>query len=273
MRNGTVTLLIVLAAAAAFPTVARGQDITGRVVDHDRQPVAYARITLVGAEDRALLVVDGDSSGRFTMRLPAPGSYHLRIERLGYEPRLAGPVTFAGRETIEVQIDYEAIELAPIVAHVQRGPATAAQPEVARRMARGRQTGEGRFLMRDELEYHAHRQVSNLVLSTAYVPHSYDRRGNFHIGDRVCAGGVFLNGVRIRTDLVPLDELFAPDQLEAVEIYRRGEVPIEYADGRLCTALVLWTRVGGQTDREFNWRRMVLGALGIGAILAAIVTN
>jgi hypothetical protein len=81
-------------------------------------------------------------------------------------------------------------------------------------------------------------------------------------GRTICPTNVYLNGVRISPNIVmsmgpgrvasnlarsPLDQLFSPSEVLAVEEYRTVEAPIEYGGGRPsgfgdCGVTLIWTK-------------------------------
>lgn len=84
---------LLLALAAALPL--RAQSVAGEFVDADGAPIPSARVSLqdeAGATVRSVLT---DAAGRFTLRAPAPGSYRLRGERIGFELTESEPLELA----------------------------------------------------------------------------------------------------------------------------------------------------------------------------------
>ena len=78
-------LLLLSLLAAVFPSLAAAQNgvITGRVTDHsDGAPLEAARVVLTGATR----IETTNRDGQYTIRGVAPGSYQLRVLRVGYRP-------------------------------------------------------------------------------------------------------------------------------------------------------------------------------------------
>jgi len=71
-------LLLTLSLVASTPLAAAEGELSGRVVDRSRDPVAAARVTLTCADGAAPIELVADELGRFRLALPA-----------GCEPRLA----------------------------------------------------------------------------------------------------------------------------------------------------------------------------------------
>ena len=97
-----------LAAAAALfaPMRADAQTggITGRVTDQGTgTPLEAARVILTGTTR----IGTTDRDGRYTLRDVAPGTYQLRVLRLGYRPEVQ-PATVAGGETVTLDFSMTA---------------------------------------------------------------------------------------------------------------------------------------------------------------------
>jgi hypothetical protein len=69
-------------------------------------------------------------------------------------------------------------------------------------------------------------------------------------------------------DGLPVDEMYPPDQIEAIELYTtRHEVPAEFA-GRGCGALVIWLRERDPSEFLPSWQRWLVA---LGAVAATIL--
>ena len=78
---GFVVTLLVFALVPAVVTAQGGGTISGRVIDQaTQQPIQGAEIPLVGTA-RA---VQTDRDGRYAINGVAPGSYNVRVRRVGY---------------------------------------------------------------------------------------------------------------------------------------------------------------------------------------------
>jgi hypothetical protein len=82
-------LLVVGCAIAAVPLArapAAAQVLQGRVVGASGEgPVATALVRLVDEEGEQLAISIADSAGVYRLEAPAPGTYRLQAERLGYQ--------------------------------------------------------------------------------------------------------------------------------------------------------------------------------------------
>lgn len=82
-------------------TAAAGQTVIGTVTDEEGSPVVGAFVTLLVDDtgERANAVLT-DETGRYAMRVPAPGRYRLRVESIGFETVASGPVLLEPEETV-----------------------------------------------------------------------------------------------------------------------------------------------------------------------------
>ncbi len=91
----SATTLALLAAAAP----AGAQEVRGRMVEEgSAQPVAGAIIVGVDSAGRDVVKVLTDGGGRFVLRLPHPGTWRLRGERIGFRNTLSRPLALAAAE-------------------------------------------------------------------------------------------------------------------------------------------------------------------------------
>lgn len=74
--------LVILAMAAATETMAQRLEISGRTVDSNMEPVAYATVVLLKDGEQAAGGVTNDK-GEFTLNV-APGDYNLKVVFIGY---------------------------------------------------------------------------------------------------------------------------------------------------------------------------------------------
>lgn len=301
---------VLLACAVLLPAGASGQTIRGRVLDaSDGRPVSAARVSVLAAEGVAVLASATAAEATFEFILPEAGTYRLRVEHVNYATVTSERVTMAAHQvvTVELHLDRDVIALDPLRVVAERF-----EPIIMADVRRRQRLGFGRFILRDELDERFSSRLEDvlrlpggLVISYAQMPTgSADTilvpvvTGR-QAGLRQCFASVFVNGHPVFTGeqidhslqpvpgsddprrpeaLERLLELFAqaPDQFEAIEIYRgAGQVPAEFSGSASeCGVVALWRRGG------FNeWRaelqlppapplRLRIGMSGVSYVLS-----
>ena len=95
-RSPLVVLLLVLFGAIA---PLRAQIVRGQVVDSVTQvPLAQAVVTLADRDGAELARTVTDDEGRFLLRAPAAGEFHLRVEAEGYRRSTFPPFALGASE-------------------------------------------------------------------------------------------------------------------------------------------------------------------------------
>jgi carboxypeptidase family protein len=243
-------------AAAPGPTPQRAHlalapvTIVGHVVDSSGTAIGGAELTVVGTD----VVVRSDSLGVFVMSRIARGTQHLRVRRLGYEPRM-------------IAIDAAAVSLDTLLVEIDLDPAVVTLPEVEvagkalhynakmagfmERMNRG-DVSRSQFITRDEID-------RMLVSRTSDIFHRRGARVQKCMGGTVWLDGVMLSD-KVQTTGLPsrrqppvsggtaLNRLVQPSEIDGIEIYAGpSEVPAQFnVTGRPglppgCV-IVIWTR-------------------------------
>ena len=99
-------------AIVATPSASRAQLVRGRVVrELDRIPVAGAVVMLADSADGTVARTLSDELGRYTLRAPAGGRYHLRTLRVGFMPATTSSFALAAGATAERDVIVGAIPL------------------------------------------------------------------------------------------------------------------------------------------------------------------
>jgi hypothetical protein len=274
-------LLALLATGAAGLSLGAGsaddlaaQQIHGTVVESvGQQPVPDVLISFLDGNDKFVLQVLTDSSGRFASALPGAGSYSLRVEKLGYMALHTETFPLATREILELEIvvGVEAVPLTPVEVAARRREPPRGHPDFHRRVERGRQMGNGRFFTREDIEQTAFVKTTSLLMQVPGIRLVYAQDGRVLLGvsgrgGYNCRPAVYLNGMEISAS-ADLDQL-GLDELEGVEVYRwPTEIPVELARPGVCSAVAFWTRVGDQDGQPFSARRLLVG----GAMLTGLL--
>jgi hypothetical protein len=121
IRRASLTLA--LFATLSFPTVAHGQTVTGRVLEQgSERPINGAMVILLdaaGNQQNGSLTGD---EGEFTIRAAAPGSYTLRVQRIGFRDTDTPTFPIGAGESVRrtIQVAQQAIELEGITARARR---------------------------------------------------------------------------------------------------------------------------------------------------------
>jgi hypothetical protein len=226
--------------------------ITGRVVNAaDARPVAGAVVRLIGTGPAPRTGADdpawsarSDDAGCFSI-VVAPGHYVIEGSHEAYATaadslRVASTPRIL-RVTMRLQVD--AVPLRPLTVEARVGSRHAGLYD---RIDYQRRLGAGHFLLREDIERHAARTVSSVLLTlpgTRLVqqgPIRADQRVTIGIGRNRCSPTYFINGVRFRNMDNPDLEISLAD-VEAIEVYRSAsQVPVEFTGARCVIAI--WLR-------------------------------
>jgi hypothetical protein len=222
------------------------------------------------------LVRTTGAEGQFEFPDVPAGGYTLRIESLGYRPIVEVVDVSADSDVrLEIRVSASPLDLEPIVVVSPRRPAFMTGFEERRALGRN----HAAFFTAAEI---ADRNPNLLTDLFVAVPGAYVEPGMLSNTMRVagtpagsafrgCSPDVWVNGV-LNTG-VPVDEMFRPDQVAAVELYTlQHDVPGRFEGPRRCGALVVWLRDRGPDEPPWRpgWQRwlLVFGALGATILLA-----
>jgi hypothetical protein len=110
---------LVLLALLVTPALARAQAVQGRVTEAESGEAVSGAIVLLldetGVRRSATL---SDPSGAYRVAAPGPGTYRLRVERVGYAASTSAPVRLEAGQTRELALSAESrrVVLEPVVA-------------------------------------------------------------------------------------------------------------------------------------------------------------
>ena len=239
-----------------------GSLLLGRAVDAATGgPLEAASVELLGPDDQLLDQRLTDAEGRFRIRPPEPGSYRVRIRRLGYAEVTSSALEVEeGRKEVEIRLVPEALELEEgVVVEVEYRPRFLELAGFYRRRA----DGMGRLFDRAELEAMNLSQtgdIVNRVPTLATLPLSgrgsldatrrflrFRRAGR---GSGGCLPAIYVDGILVRQGgnwnpaMPSLDELMPADEVEAMELYDGpSSAPARFNSmGSACGVLVIWSR-------------------------------
>lgn len=219
--------------------------LTGLVLDETGQPVAGARLHVVGTTVDAATT----TSGRFVLDSLPGGTQTLEVKSLGYLPTQHIVHLASSRPaSIDVRI-LEATLLATVAVRAKLVYAR----NLVRFQANQRTARQGFFMTPAEIERRPVSRFSNLLHGIAGVRVSY-QSGTMSIVMDVpgsqggtafnCEPAIYIDGARSRLSATDLESMYYTDEVAALEVYVRESLrPIEFQDaGSRCGAIVVWTR-------------------------------
>ena len=214
--------------------------VTGRVTaEYGNRGLSDVEITLLGHTRVSTL---SDGRGRFNLTDVEPGLVEIEFTRLGYAPRTAQFVVYAGRvvelsATMSTQpIELEAIEVTVRSRFLERNG-------FYRRM----EGGWGKQFTQKDLEAIDPMYISDVIRRVAGLTVRHRNRGGavavsgrgIGFSGGGCVLPVYVDGIRIANP--DLDQ-YPPEWIEAMEIYRGVGTPFEYGMLNSCGVVLIWTR-------------------------------
>jgi hypothetical protein len=265
---------------------ASGQVLRGRLLDLDtNEPIPRGVLTLIRDDGERVRVVTTDHDGRYRLTAPGAGSYLVEAKRLGYRTWLDGPIELAVGDEWETEYHLKAVpvRLDPLEVTAEAELREAFLQHVG--FYERQKADFGHFVTREDIERRAPARMTDLlnaVPGVRLIPSAsgLSRASIAFRGSRLSQGGVchprvFVDDlVVIRGDARPrgidvqgfretatevagdatdrpeiaLDDVVQPDDVEAIEVYRRGlEVPVRFGGTSTqtqCGVIVIWTRSG-----------------------------
>ncbi len=110
--------LFLLLLGAAWPTAASAQAVRGQLIDSESLgPVEGAMVWLVDSQGVQQAGYLTNAAGRFLLRAPSPGQYHLRVERIGFTTVESSVMTREADLVVDYRMEMvqEVIPLAELV--------------------------------------------------------------------------------------------------------------------------------------------------------------
>lgn len=266
------TLLFTTLASASAAVAQRPQTtvVRGIVVERgSRAPIEGVEVVLKGLqEDRRLT----DGEGSFVYAIVPQGTYLLRLSHIAYQA-VEDTLVVPAESTMELDIRLvpTAIELDPII--VAAAYSTGGK---MRAFYERRRTGQGAYIARADVEEQNPSFVTDMlrrVPGLRLVPRS---GSGLTLGYQVvmrgnCRPAIFIDGILATGGGTTLDEMFRPDDIEGIEIYRGPQTPAAFLRNQ-CGSILIWTRPGGGPEGRFPfWKMAIAGA--VFAIIAMILTH
>jgi len=250
-RTRRVPLLgfAVVAALAGEGSSAAAQTLRGTLLDREtNQPIAVARLFLIGSSGDTVAVGVSSSGGAFSLRSPEAGDFYLSASVLGYRETTVGVFELSkdGEISVEFRIMPAAIEVEGITVNLE---GVVREPWLISNGFYGRlQSGLGRFLTPADIEKSRVLKVTELLYSMPRVD-VVSENGR----DRVmmmsplgaCAPNIYVDGLLMSTDGRDVDMIAPLIAVEAVEVYvGAAQLPLQWSGtgARGCGAIVIWTK-------------------------------
>ena len=242
----------------AVPVAAQGWGaLTGSVVGVDSVPLANARIQIAGTGPTVLSGRDG----RFILTGVSPGIHVIEVQLLGYL-RVLEPVEVGQGETVALHI---VLTLAPVPLEGVAVEAEAGRLPAMRGFEGRRATGNGHYFNRAEIARMQPRLFTDVLrrvpgvqvqsITGPFGPSDVIRmaRTTGISGARACPVLFYVNGTPFPvTGEISINQYIVPEDVVAVEVYSSAsQVPSEFQSNLLnarCGVIVIWTRVGNETD-------------------------
>lgn len=255
-------------SGGAQEATSQGVHATGTVREREtRSPVEGAVVTITDSESSTgSYGAETNQGGVFDLGDVLPGSYVIRVSRLGYTVLVdtidiaAGPVA-----ELSVLLTPEAIDLPPILVSVNQ----TVDPVLVGFQER-RARGLGTFLSREDIERRNPTRISDVfrTIPSVHVSPATATGGGLLTMRGGCLPGLVIDGAPVSPAL-SLDQMMTPENVEAIEVYGMSSAPIEYAQSQ-CGTIVMWTRVARRAEsRGRPWRLLgfISGLIGLTIIL------
>jgi hypothetical protein len=245
----------VLALATHGSAGLAAQTVQGRLLaSGTSQPIADGVVLLLDTLNNEVARTVADPQGRFSVRAPAPGSYLIRGEMLGYRITTDGILDLGdgGLITIDFYLRPQVIALDPVEATVERGRIAYRERVFLERQGfyDRMRSGFGRFITPEDLDERPPLSVGDLFRSTLgveTVPGAFASSGT--VAMRSCRrSGRFtgwVNGVRVYEGTAwPMERDVSLIDISAIEVYTRlSSLPLQYTvSGSTCGAILVWTK-------------------------------
>ncbi|MFC1574453.1 carboxypeptidase regulatory-like domain-containing protein [Gemmatimonadota bacterium] len=200
-----------------LPTSLAGQEVRGRLLESETGTgIPMASVALLDTTMATVVETLTNEEGAFSLQAPAPGSYHVLAEALGYAPRVDGILEMGagGSVTIEFYLRPKPIEMDSLIVALTRVRTFRNLTEVG--YYDRRKMGFGSYITPEEIQrrnpvtaFDLLRGVPNLHLGARNVEGTrvYLRRGGL-----VCNPKVYVDGTLVMND--PHTEGLGPEELD-----------------------------------------------------------
>jgi hypothetical protein len=271
-------LTAVLAAAlTTAPIAVAAQSIRGTVMDEaDDRPLDAVHLVLLDSAGTTLGETLSDEDGWFVLAPPEPGRWIVAADLIGYGDMRSELLDVERGEqlTVEIRMAVEAVALEPLVVVGRISYMNGDLRSFYERMSRGRRSGLGDFISREDIENRGPLEASDLFRGRAGVRAVRGRTG-YGAGLRMaggCVPAIYIDGTHINrfNPYDSLDDYVAVQAIEGIEIYRGAGSQVDrFYDPRGCGLILVWTKrgVAEGEGRPFSWKRLVIGLTLLGGLL------
>jgi hypothetical protein len=266
MRRCNSLIALIVAAAAAIPSIVHAQQRKLRVISVDSQPVVYAFVTFDGGNGQIT-----DEKGEINVGGGKTKTYSVNVRRIGYE-QWFGKLTFSDTSaSLTVTLPRIAQALGEVRVSGRSNETVALQPFYDRWMMRQKGLLSASFIGPEEIEFRHPNRVTNMLNGLTGV--SLVRNDK---GDQVAMGmngqcqmAILLDGTRVCPTMgckadgneqtgflkgltkpivddahaVIIDHLIDAGSVAAIEVYARGgnmPASLSVSDAS-CGVIAFWT--------------------------------
>jgi carboxypeptidase family protein len=253
------------AARAARPVrYATGTaSLAGQVRNPASQPIANARVYVMGAADSALTAADG----QFTLHNLPSGTRTLVVRSVGFEP-VTMPVELTTREARHVIVPFTATAVPVLTPIVITARLDASLKRVG--FDQRRRAGDGTFMTAEQIDKHKAYDFHDLFTTFPGVRVDYSSDGHASLmatqGAGGCIGYAAVPGKGVQTtpgqncgpcltyvvdgsryeeyDEGDMDTFVRPEEIGAIEVYQQNHAPrsIPGVTKPECVNIVIWTK-------------------------------
>lgn len=267
--------LWLVASAAAAQT----QTMSGQVLDDQSgEPLEGVHLVLLDTEGRNFGETFTNEMGGFRLVVPRAGEWLVSADLIGYGSVQSDPLEMKASERLilEIRMAVEAIPVEPVVVTSRVSHINADIQAFYNRVQRGRLSGLGHFVTREDVDRTAPTEPSDLLRTMPGLRVISGRTiyGGSKTGIQMSSGcipAIYVDGTQINRFRASdtLDDFVAASSIEGIEVYRgAGQQVGRFHDSRGCGLVLVWTRRGTTDGSPLTWTRVLVGgSLILGIIL------
>ncbi len=209
-----VRYLLLFFALTLSGVVAYGQtSLQGKVTDDTGEPIIFGSVALY--KNEVLITgTETDFDGNYAFNELDPGTYDIEVTYVGYNPkRINGVKVFAGKTNIvNVEMESDAVNLDAVIVKDYKVP-----------LVEKDNTTQGKTITSDQIKNLPTRNINALAANTAGIASADEGSAISIRGSRSNATDYYVDGIRVRGNLVPESEI---EQLQVIT----GGIEAQYGD-------------------------------------------